>query len=93
MENSTPQEESKKHWDYSLSNQALKSLKRFPKQEQKRIFNAFENMKTDLFGGDTKPIQGEINLYRRRVGDYRIYFRPILEKHIFYVPIILRKQG
>lgn len=81
MGNSLLQGKSKNSWDYSFSNSALKNLKRFPKYEQKRIFNTLENMKLDLFGGDTKPIQGEINLYRRRVGDYRIYFRPILENH------------
>ncbi|MEK7502968.1 MAG: hypothetical protein AAB556_00810 [Patescibacteria group bacterium] len=93
MENFSTPEKSKKHWDYSLSGQALKNLKRFPKHEQKRIFRVLENMKSDLFGGDTKPIQGEINLYRRRVGDYRIYFRPILEQKIFCIPSIIRRQS
>jgi len=93
MENSTPQEKSKSSWDYNISNSALKNLKRFPRHERERVFVALENMKSDLFGGDTKPIQGEENLYRRRVGDYRIYFRPILEKLIFYVPSITRRQS
>lgn len=93
MENSLPPKKSKSNWDYNLARGALKNLKRFPKNERVRIFDALENMKSNLFGGDTKPIQGEENLYRRRVGDYRIYFRPISDKRVFYIPSIVRKQS
>ena len=93
MENSSYPEKLKRAWDYRLSSSALKNLKRFPKHERDRIFYALEDMKLSLFAGDTKPIQGEENLYRRRVGNYRIYFQPIFKKYIFYVPEISRKQS
>ena len=57
-------------WDYRLANRAIKTLKRFPRDDQRRIFEELENMKHSPFHGDTKPIQGEVNLYRRRVGAY-----------------------
>ena len=52
-----------------------------------------EEMKVDPFQGDTKPMQGEDNLYRRRIGAYRIYFRPRFEGHILDIPEINRKQS
>lgn len=81
------------NWDYRLARQAIKNLKRFPKEEQKRIFTALEGMKSDPFVGDVKLMQGEENLYRRRVGNYRIYFRPIIKQGLLDIPEIERKQS
>lgn len=80
-------------WDYRLADKAVKKLKRFPRHDQKRIFEALEEMKTDPFRGDAKPIQGEYNLYRRRTGSYRIYFRPLWELELLDIPEIERKQS
>ena len=80
-------------WDYRLARQTFKNIKRFPEKEQERIFTILEKMKVNPFSGDIKLIQGEENLYRRRVGSYRIYFRPIKLQHIFDIPLIERKQS
>lgn len=80
-------------WDYKLSESALKNLKRLPRHDRERIFEALENMKINPSRGDVKPIQGEDNLYRCRVGAYRIYFRPLLSRHMLDVPEINRKQS
>lgn len=93
MENTSHQEKLKRNWDYKLANKALKNLKRFPQNYRKRIFDTLESMKLNLFAGDTKPMKGEKNLYRRRVGDYRIYFRPNSQEYIFEVPEISRKTS
>lgn len=81
------------NWDYKLSDNALKNLKRFPRNDQKRIFETLESMKVNPFRGDLKPIQGEENLWRRRIGAYRIYFRPKFEIRILEIPEIERKQS
>ena len=80
-------------WDYRLADSALKNLKRFPGSDRRRIYEALEAMKTDPFRGDVKPVQGEENLYRRRVGAYRIYFRPALALRLLDIPEIERKQS
>lgn len=81
------------NWDYRLARRAMKNLKRFPKDEQKRVFASLEEMKSNPFGGDAKLMQGEENLYRRRVGNYRIYFRPIAKQGLLDIPEIERKQS
>lgn len=81
------------NWDYRLAHKALNNLKRFPRPDQKRFFETLEEMKLNPFARDTKPIQGEENLYRRRIGNYRIYFRPIYAEHILEIPEIIRKQS
>lgn len=81
------------NWDYKLSDRALKNIKRFPARDRVRIFEALEAMKVEPFWGDVKPIQGEENLYRRRVGAHRIYFRPLREWRMLEIPEIERKQS
>ena len=93
MENSTHRSKSEKSWDYRLSKKALKNLKKIPIADQRKIFETLESMKSEPFAGDAKPIQGEENLHRRRVGNYRIYFRPLFEYKILDVPEIIRKQS
>ncbi|MDO8676922.1 MAG: hypothetical protein Q7K16_04770 [Candidatus Azambacteria bacterium] len=61
--------------------------------EQQRIFSVLDGMKSNPFLGDTKPIQGEENLYRRRVGNYRIYFKPLIDYRMLDIPEITRKQS
>ncbi len=80
-------------WDYRLAKQAFKNLKKFPDKERKRIFIVLEEMKAYPFSGDIKLMQGEDNLYRRRTGNYRIYFRPLKSSHILDIPFIERKQS
>ncbi len=80
-------------WDYRLADKVIKALKRFPKDDQRRIFGILESMKYSPFRGDVKPIQGEADLYRRRAGAYRIYFRPVLAEQLLDIPEISRKQS
>lgn len=81
------------NWDYKLAHQSVKNVKRFPAKDRKRIFDALEEMRRDPFCGDVKPMQGEETLWRRRVGSYRIYFRPQYKEYLLEIPEIVRKQG
>lgn len=80
-------------WDYRLAKQAFKNLKKFPKKEQEKVYVVLEEMKGNPFLGDIRLMQGGENLYRRRVGNYRIYFRPLKLQHILDIPLIERKQS
>lgn len=80
-------------WDYRLAKQAFKNLEKFPKKEQEKIYVILEGMKGNPFLGDIKLMQGEENLYRRRVGNYRIYFRPIKSLRVLDIPLIERKHS
>lgn len=81
------------NWDYNLARQAERQLKRFPKHDQHRVFLVLEEMKFNPFRGDVRLMQGEENLWRRRTGNYRIYFRPQKELHILDIPLIEHKQS
>ncbi len=80
-------------WDYRLSHQALKNIKKFPGKERGKVFAVLEGIKVNPFSGDIRLMQGKENLYRRRTGNYRIYFRPDIARHILDIPLIERKQS
>lgn len=63
----------------NYSKQAIKFLKRQDRINRKRIVDAISTLPL----GDVKKLQGEINTYRLRVGDFRVIF----DKHgnIIYI--------
>ncbi len=70
-------------WTVVLAGPARKSLKRVPARDRERIYAALEQMAADPFRGDIKYLKGQEGRLRRRVGDWRIFFRlPPEQKHI-----------
>lgn len=54
--------------------QALKYLSKLDKITIQRIKNAILQLSNEPPEGDIKPLKGEENIYRSRIGDYRILF-------------------
>ena len=54
-----------------LDKPAMKFLAKQPKPQQERILRAIYRLPGE---GDIKPMAGHENLYRLRVGDYRILY-------------------
>ncbi len=66
--------EGKKRWFVILTGPAQKSLERVPARDFTRIVAAIEGMKDDPFQGDVRKLHGGREGFRRRVGDWRIFF-------------------
>jgi mRNA-degrading endonuclease RelE of RelBE toxin-antitoxin system len=64
----------KKRWSVALAAPARKSLKRIPLLDRTRILNAVEEMKDDPLRGDVRKLHGGLEGFRRRVGNWRIFF-------------------
>ena len=54
---------------------AAKSLGTFPRKDQKRIATKVDALANNPFPTGTKKLSGEENLFRVRVGDYRIIYQ------------------
>jgi len=75
-------------WVLQIDPQVFKTVKRFPPKDRKRILVVLANVGKDPFIGDIQKIKGEENVWRRRVGSYRVFFEIYqVEKavHIFHV--------
>lgn len=62
-------------WTLRVAQRAAKSLKRAPAKDRTRLVAAaLGEMRQAPFAGDIVRVQGQPNTWRRRVGDYRIFF-------------------
>ena len=78
-------------WVVEFSASAEKDFKCLPRDRQKRIERAIDQMEKDPFTGDVKPLQGPewIGRYRKRVGPYRIIFTADRVKRVTAISAIL----
>lgn len=58
-------------YEYNIRKKAMKFISKQEKKQQERIFKAIYALP---ICGDIKKMIGEDNLYRLRIGDYRILF-------------------
>ena len=61
-------------WRVSVAKPALRKLARVPELNAARIWAALDQMVQDPFVGDVRKLSE--GAYRRRVGNFRIFFEP-----------------
>lgn len=81
-----------KKWRVVLAGPALKSLNRAPSQDQHRIRAAIFEMEANPFSGDIKFLKGDPRI-RRRVGNWRIFFRVERAENSIYISAIARRTS
>lgn len=64
-----------KNWDLQIDLGVFKSLKKFPHPDVRRILDVIYSLPFDLYFGDIQKLKGEGNSWRRRVGNYRIFYK------------------
>lgn len=76
---------SNKSWVLQTDPDILKTLKRFPPKDAKRIFHVIEQLVNNPYTGDIQKMKDERNVWRRRVGSYRLFYEVIPEEKIIHV--------
>jgi mRNA-degrading endonuclease RelE of RelBE toxin-antitoxin system len=79
-------------WTVVLAGPARKSLKRIPAGDRTRILAALGEMQQNPFQGDICKLQGLAG-FRRRVGDWRIFFELVAERQHVVVTAIERRTS
>ncbi len=79
---------SNENWGLKIDDIVYKELNKFPRQYIERITKIIESLPNDPYSGDIQKIKDEENLWRRRIGTYRIFYE--LDKmkrviHVFWV--------
>ena len=54
-------------------------------RQQKRVFKKITELENDPFPSDVKKLKGEKDVYRIRIGDFRVLYRIIREDDIILV--------
>ncbi len=82
-------------WACDLTEDAESDLRRLPKPIQERVARALIEMSADPFQGDVKPLKGKEwrDMFRRRMGDYRILFvADHTAQHVVVIGILRRSE-
>lgn len=80
-------------WTLHIREKAKNSLRRFSKKDQERIKEILFELRENPFVGDIVKLESEDNLWRRRVGAYRIKFQIRDLEKIVYVYEIKRRTS
>ena len=81
------------NWTLHIREKVKKHLQRFPKKNQKKIRETLFELKENPYSRDIAKLDSEDNLWRRRVGAYRIKFQIKSKEKIIYVYEIERRAS
>ena len=82
---------SNKNWVLQIDPEVLKTLKKFPQKDSKRIVVAIESLSSNPYGGDIQKMKGEKDVWRRRIGSYRIFYEILTEESIIHIYHVERR--
>ena len=78
-------------WEVRLARHATRALGDAPAADRLRLLTALHAMETDPFGGDLRRLHGQLPLWRRRVGNWRILFSLDRTARLVNVSAIVRR--
>jgi len=78
-------------WALNVRKPAQKNLRRAPRPERERLIKALEEMQDNPFTGDIVRLTNQPTAFRRRVGDWRIFFDVYPERRVVEVRFIERR--
>jgi mRNA interferase RelE/StbE len=78
-------------WQITIHPKAVKQLKKFPKKDSDRIRETLDQFQSSPLAGDIEKMSGEQNVWRRRVGAYRISFELFPNRRTVFVFKIKRR--
>ena len=61
-------------WELKIDKGVIKNLHRFPSKDAQRMWKIIEGLIIDPFSGDIKHMEGDEGVWRRRVGNYRLFY-------------------
>lgn len=81
------------NWELRIKNRVYKELSKLPLEKQRQITKVIDNLPHNPFVGDIEKIEGEENTWRRRIGNYRIFYEIISKDKMVYVFHIERRSS
>ena len=81
------------NWIIVIDSQAEKQLKKFPVKDYERIRRIINAMEANPFFGDVNKLSGTENIWRKRIGNYRIIYEFYESKRIIYISDIKRRTS
>ena len=64
-----------KNWDLHIDPSIFKILRKIPRNDAKNILEAIRFLPINPYFGDIQKMKGESDMWRRRIGSYRIFYK------------------
>ena len=81
------------NWLVNVPNRVRKIIKKFPQKDQERVLAAMRNFVLNPFTGDIEKIEEKENGWRRRVGNYRIFYNIKIKERIVEITEVQRRTS
>lgn len=81
------------NWELRVDKAVGKYLKRVPKREAERIFAVIQDLPENPYVGDIEKMESEENAWRRRIGNYRIFYEIITKRKLIHVTDVRRRTS
>jgi len=81
------------NWTVAVDPAARKQLKRIPKADAERIRAVAREFVVNPYAGDIRKMEGEEDVWRRRVGAYRILYEVRAKAGLIYVLDVRRRTS
>ena len=62
------------NWELQIPKRVARQLKRLPRKESERVVSVIQQFASSPYDGDVEKMSGTEDLWRRRVGSYRIKY-------------------
>ena len=80
-------------WKLISSNSARRNLRKLPLNDRLRIDRALDELALDPAQGDVLPLRNHPTAFRKRVGDYRIFFDLERDQRLIRVHDVVRRTS
>lgn len=81
------------NWTVVVDDVAEKQLKRIPRVDAERIRAALREFVVNPYAGDIRKMEGEEDVWRRRIGAYRILYEVRVKARIVSVFDVRRRTS
>lgn len=76
---------SDKNWDLQINPAVFKTLEQFPHPAAEIITRIIKFLPADPHYGDIQKMKGEENVWRRRIGAYRLFYKIMTRERVVLV--------
>jgi len=80
-------------WALRIDPSVAKTLQKIPHHDVESILVAFRLLSVNPYFGDVQKMKGGLDVWRRRVGAYRIFYRLMTHRNILLVFHVERRSS
>jgi mRNA-degrading endonuclease RelE of RelBE toxin-antitoxin system len=80
-------------WNLQIDFNVFKKLKKTPRHDAKAILSAIKSLPINPYFGDIQKMKGESDVWRRRIGAYRIFYKIKISEKVILVFLLERRTS